>query len=127
MGLVSDHLGNILARREVGASNPNVVGFEASARHLVQLINECCEDVRCRPDELQSVVLALAGAGRKENQKKVRETVNELFDQAGQKRVPILVETDARAALEGAFRGGPGVIVIAGTGSIVTGKTVSPK
>jgi N-acetylglucosamine kinase-like BadF-type ATPase len=125
LGLVSDPLGNILARREVGATNPNVVGFDTSARHLFQLINECCEDIRCKPNELQAIVLALAGAGRKENQKRVKESVTGLFEKAGTKPPPLLVETDARAALEGAFRGGPGVIVIAGTGSIVTGKTPS--
>ena len=123
LGLVSDQRGNILARREVGATNPNVVGFEKSAKNLFQLITECCDDIRCSPNELQHIVFALAGAGRKENQKRVKESVVDLFGEAGLKPPPISVETDARAALEGAFRGGPGVIVIAGTGSIVTGKT----
>jgi len=34
----------------------------------------------------------------------------------------IRIESDARIALEGAFKGGPGIILIAGTGSIAFGK-----
>jgi len=37
----------------------------------------------------------------------------------------VRIESDARIALEGAFSGGPGIIVIAGTGSIVFGKARS--
>jgi len=123
LGLVSDALGNVLARREVGPSNPTVVGFERAAKTLFDLISSCCDDVHCKPEELQSVVFALAGAGRKENQRRVYEALSDLFLKAGWKVPPVAVETDARAALEGAFAGAPGVIVIAGTGSVVCGKT----
>ena len=123
LGLVSDHLGNVLARREVGPSNPTVVGFERAAKNLFDLISSCSNDVHCKPEELEAVVLALAGAGRKENQRRVYETISDLFLKAGWKVPPLIIDTDARAALEGAFAGAPGVIVIAGTGSVVCGKT----
>ncbi|MBM2846837.1 MAG: putative N-acetylglucosamine kinase [Bacteroidetes bacterium] len=122
-GLIADLSGNILARREVGASNPNVVGFEAAAKNLHQLITKCCDDLRCQPNELQSIVLALAGAGKETNRKKIKDSLARLFENETSKALPITVETDSRAALEGAFGGGPGVVIIAGTGSIVTGKT----
>ena len=63
VGLVADLSGNILTRRESGASNVNVAGLEGAARSLHKVISDCCDDVRCPPDELSSVVLALAGAG----------------------------------------------------------------
>lgn len=122
-GLIADLSGNILARREVGATNPNVVGFETSAKNLHQLITKCCEDLRCQPNELQSIVLALAGAGKEANRKRIKESVTKLFENTSPKSLQISVETDWRAALEGAFGGGPGVVIIAGTGSVVTGKT----
>jgi len=122
-GLIADLSGNILARREVGASNPNVVGFDAAAKNLYQLITKCCDDLRCQPNELQAIVLALAGAGKEANRKRIKESLAKLFEDKTPKPLPITVETDARAALEGAFGGGPGVVIIAGTGSIVTGKT----
>jgi N-acetylglucosamine kinase-like BadF-type ATPase len=57
------------------------------------------------------------------NRKKIKDSLARLFESATSKPLPIIVETDSRAALEGAFAGGPGVVIIAGTGSIVTGKT----
>lgn len=123
IGLVADPSGNILTRRESGASNVNVVGLDGAARSLRKVITDCCDDVRCPPNELRSVVLALAGAGNEQNREGIKKALNELFQKDGIKPPPIFVETDARAALEGAFDGGPGVVIIAGTGSIVIGKT----
>ncbi|MEK9135653.1 MAG: BadF/BadG/BcrA/BcrD ATPase family protein, partial [Bacteroidota bacterium] len=123
IGLVADPSGNILARRESGASNVNVVGLDGAARSLHKVISDCCDDVRCPPDELRAVVLALAGAGDDASRLRIKDAVNDLFIRDGKKALPLFVETDARAALEGAFGGGPGVVVIAGTGSIIVGKT----
>jgi N-acetylglucosamine kinase-like BadF-type ATPase len=123
IGLISDHLGNILARRVGEASNANVVGVDAAAQNLFQLITMCCEDIRCQPDELRSIVFGLAGAGREEIRRGIQDTLEGLFVNQGLKLRPISIETDARVALEGAFDGGPGVVIIAGTGSIVIGKT----
>lgn len=123
VALVADQIGNILTRREVGPTNPNVVGFDAAVKHLYQVIFDCCKDVRCTPEELRNVVLALAGAGRAESRRRLNEGLNGLFQKAGFKNPPVTIETDARAALEGAFDGAAGVVVIAGTGSVVIGKT----
>jgi N-acetylglucosamine kinase-like BadF-type ATPase len=38
--------------------------------------------------------------------------------------IPISIKTDGRIALEGAFNGGPGVVAVAGTGSVVMGKSL---
>jgi N-acetylglucosamine kinase-like BadF-type ATPase len=118
LGVVADLSGRERARRTVGASNPNVVGFETAASNLFQLITECCEAANCSPIELRSLVFGLAGAGREENRAKLRSMVCSL---AGLE-LPITMETDARIGLEGAFGGGPGVVIIAGTGSVVIGK-----
>ncbi len=124
VGLIADPSGNILTRRESGASNMNVVGLDAAARSLYKVITDCCDDVRCPPDELRCVVLALAGAGDEANRVRIKEAVTGLFQKNGFKSPSLIVETDARAAIEGAFNGGPGVVIVAGTGSIVIGKTV---
>jgi N-acetylglucosamine kinase-like BadF-type ATPase len=122
--LVADEQGNILAERQGKATNPNVVGHETAARTIHQLVTLCCDDVRCEPPELRSMVFGLAGVGRDPDRRRIREEVTKLFE--GEKlAVPaVSVETDARIALEGAFAGGPGVVMIAGTGSIVVGKTL---
>jgi N-acetylglucosamine kinase-like BadF-type ATPase len=122
LGLVADEFGNVLARKTVGAGNPNVVGIHAAAKNLHSLINQCCDEVRCRPDELRSIVLGLAGAGSERNREQTKDAVHALFTEQGFKDLPLHIETDARIALEGAFGGGPGVVLIAGTGSAIIGK-----
>ncbi|MDH4069641.1 MAG: hypothetical protein OEV30_04400 [Ignavibacteria bacterium] len=122
-GLIADLSGNILTTQEAGAMNPNVVGFEASARTIFELITNCCEEVRCSPDDLRSIVLGVAGARVHEFRERIKESVNAHSVKKGKKFLPISIETDARIALEGAFDGSAGVVLIAGTGSIIIGKT----
>lgn len=121
LGLVSDQDGNIVARRTAGASNPNVIGLDQAAKNLHELIARCCEDAECSPGDLRSLVLGLAGAGREENRRQLHERLVAL---AG-RELPIVIETDARVGLEGAFNSKPGVLIIAGTGSVVIGKKSS--
>ena len=122
-GLIADLSGNVLTRHEAGGTNPNVVGFDKSAKTLHRLISKCCKEARCTPEELSSVVLGVAGARVLEFRQKIRDKVNAEFERVGTRPLQLTIETDARIALEGAFDGGPGVVVIAGTGSIIIGKT----
>ena len=64
-----------------------------------------------------SLCLALAGAGRMAEQQRIAALIGERGWVGA-----VRVESDARAALEGAHAGAPGLIAIAGTGSIVLGK-----
>lgn len=121
LGVLSTQDGNIVARRTVGASNPNVVGFEVAAKNLFELIQGCCAEANCSPRELQSIVLGLAGAGTEQNRIQLRKQIVAL----AHCELPITIETDARIGLEGAFEGAPGILIIAGTGSVVIGKSVS--
>ncbi len=122
-GLVADDQGVILGSYQVGGSNPNVVGFKAAADALSLLIIRCCESARVKAEELASVVLGLAGVGRAEDASRMVEEVNARLAHYGERPLSIAIETDARVALEGAFDGGAGIVIIAGTGSIVFGKT----
>lgn len=121
--LVADERGNVLAQRQGKATNPNVVGFDTAAKTIHQLITLCCDDVRCEPPELSSTVVGVAGVGRDPDRKRMRDEVTKIFEEDKLRIQQVVVETDARVALEGAFDGGPGVVMIAGTGSIVVGKT----
>lgn len=123
IGLVSDQAGNILARQETGGSNPNVVGFDGCADTLFALITAVCDDAGCKPENLRSMVLGLAGAGEVETRERIIEALGACFEDARAKVPPsVVVETDSRIALEGAFGGAPGVVVVSGTGSVVVGK-----
>jgi glucosamine kinase len=125
LGILAGLDGKELARRQVGPGNPNVAGVEGAAGNLVDLIVGCCSDGNTPVESLGSVVLGLAGAGSAPIRIKLETAIQELLARRGIDPLPLTIVTDARIALEGAFGGGPGIIVIAGTGSIVLAKTGS--
>lgn len=125
LGILADHDGKALARCQVGATNPNVVGIDEAAASLLHLVRECCATARRTTADVCSMVFGLAGAGSAEIRDRLVDAVNRHWETAGFAKPSVLIETDARIALEGAFAGGAGMIVIAGTGSIVLGKTAA--
>jgi glucosamine kinase len=66
---------------------------------------------------LALVLVGVAGVGRKDERENLAAALEDL-DVAEE----VIVETDAEIALEDAFNGGPGIILIAGTGSIAHGR-----
>jgi N-acetylglucosamine kinase-like BadF-type ATPase len=110
--VLADAEGALLGTTEAGPGNYQVIGPEG----LSQLIHELLEEIA--PGELPEALCAgVAGAGRFPE----REQLRSALERKGLART-IRVVTDARAALEGAHRGEPGVVCIAGTGSIVIGR-----
>lgn len=119
--------GAVLAESTTGPTQLQSIGIPHAARTLFELIYECCGKVQCPPESLQSVVLGIAGGGRPSDR---AELVSALLASGLKKRFPLKnvnVETDARIALEAAFAGGPGIVVIAGTGSIALYRTEEGK
>lgn len=111
--------GTVLAEATGGPTNLQTVGITKAAQTLLDLILECCQAAQVDAVSLQQVVLGLAGAGRPSARTEISDRLAAI---SAKKKFPIkhiTVETDARIALEAAFAGGPGIAVIAGTGSIV--------
>ncbi len=107
---------SILAAVTVGASNITRVG-EAGAREVLQqAIRQACRTAGIKPQQVLGVCIGAAGAGRSEVADIVRNIVGEII--SGK----IEVVGDMEIALTAAFGTGPGVIVIAGTGSIAFGR-----
>jgi N-acetylglucosamine kinase-like BadF-type ATPase len=105
-----------------GPSNFLVIGSEKVSETILNLINDCSTSQKITLNEIESIVLGTTGGGRR-NDAEVLE--NQILKDASQKSAAInkfRVESDARIALEGAFSGKPGSILIAGTGSIMFGK-----
>jgi glucosamine kinase len=67
--------------------------------------------------QVVSIVAGLAGAGRKDIREQAERVLRGCLP-----GVPLKVVTDADVALEGAFAGEPGIVLVAGTGSICFGK-----
>jgi N-acetylglucosamine kinase-like BadF-type ATPase len=119
---LADSKGQILAESLGGPANLQIIGVEQSAKTIIDLIETCCHTVGCEPTQIGSVVAGLAGAGRQSDQLQLAEAVRGYAQDRGVYLRDLAVASDARIALEGAFLGDPGIIVIAGTGSIVCGK-----
>jgi glucosamine kinase len=115
--------GVILAEHVGGPSNMQISGVEKTVSTIIQLMKECCNTVQCEFSQVAAVGCGLAGVGRTADQQRLEQG---LRSSAASQQLPlnkISIVSDARIALEGAFQGGPGIILIAGTGSIAFGKT----
>jgi N-acetylglucosamine kinase-like BadF-type ATPase len=121
-GLLSDLDGGVLAEETGGASNPQVVGPEKSADVIVGLVEKLCGKANCSTNQVLAVVAGLAGAGREGDKVRVKAAT---LAEAKKRKVAVgtvTIESDGRIALEGAFKGRPGIILIAGTGSFALAK-----
>lgn len=110
--------GTVATEATTGSTQIQTIGVKEAAHVLFDLIFTCCQQGACSADAIQSVILGVAGAGRASDRNDLMSTLQTL---SSKKKFPlknIIVETDARISLEAAFAGGPGIIVIAGTGSI---------
>ncbi len=105
----------VLGEGLAGASNPLRVGIANAAAAIREAIDQACEVARLRRTDLIAAEIGLAGARRKELSARMREAL------AGMGIAEIVVVGDADIALYGATEGEPGLIIIAGTGSICCG------
>jgi len=106
----------LLATATAGPSNVVRVG-EAQTRESLQLaVRQACAAAGITPAQVAHTCIGAAGAARPEIAGIVRRALAEILSP------PIEVVGDMHIALEAALEGGPGVVVIAGTGSIAYGR-----
>lgn len=91
------------------------VGNKTAAEALQSAIHDACKRANVKPDEFSRTCIGLAGSSIPEVSQWTRATLQRLV--SGQ----VLVVNDTTIAHHAAFGGGPGVLVIAGTGSNVLG------
>ncbi len=116
-----------VAKAMSGGSNMVRLG-EAQAREALHtVVRQVCATARISPNQIRAVCIGAAGAARPEIAAKIRSIFTEIVSAtpSGLAVPKIEVVGDAEIALEAAFGTGPGVIVIAGTGSIVYGRDVA--
>ena len=113
--VIGDELA-ILASATAGPSNITRIGEGRARESLHEAIHAACAAAKVSPHEIKSACVGAAGAAREEIASAVRSFVAELISGA------VEVVGDMAIALEAAFGAGPGIIVIAGTGSIAYGR-----
>ena len=112
---VGDEL-RLLAMATAGPSNIVRVGESRARESLHQCVGQACAATGIAPGRIAQTCVGGAGAARPELAAIVRNILAEILP------TPVEVVGDMEIALEAAFGAGPGVIVIAGTGSIAYGR-----
>ncbi len=102
----------VFARVTGGSCKVQAVGEERARAALQQVVRDACSSAGTAPERLARVVIGISGLSRSDIAALLRSYVGEVTPAA------VEVVGDNAIALAAAFDGGPGVLVIAGTGSI---------
>ena len=106
----------VLAKSMSGGSNIVRLGETQARETLHTVVRQVCASAKISPDQIRAICIGAAGAARPEIAAKIRNILAKIAS------TNIEVVGDTVIALEAAFGTGPGVIAIAGTGSIVYGR-----
>lgn len=119
--VIADTEGNILYKCTGGPSNFLISGTESVSKVIFGLIEKCKFQLNINFSEIISILVGVTGGGRRTDLERLEKDFIFFSKSKGIEFEKILVESDARIALEGAFSGKPGSILISGTGSIMFG------
>jgi N-acetylglucosamine kinase-like BadF-type ATPase len=106
---------HVLGEGVAGPSNPLRVGIASAAAAVREAIDRACAEAKVRRHDIVAAQIGLAGARHEELRDRMRDALANLGI------AEIEVVGDAEIALYGATDGEPGLVVIAGTGSICYG------
>jgi len=107
---------SVLASATTGGSNITRHGDARVREALHAGVRAACAAAKVDPSRIESACVGLSGAGRAE----VRDAVATMLEEVVRGRVQVV--SDLETTLQAAFGEGPGVITIAGTGSIAYGR-----
>ncbi|NLT51172.1 MAG: hypothetical protein GXX85_09670 [Ignavibacteria bacterium] len=119
--MTNDSLKKIIETKG-GAANILKQGKEKSAETICNLILKSLKIAKITNPEIECITVGAAGAGRKSDANEFQNILSEKLEEKNINFSNLFIISDAEAALEGAFNGGPGCILISGTGSIAYGK-----
>lgn len=117
----------ILSQTTAGTTRVGSVGVGESCERLLTIILDLCDQAELDTSEVDIVVVGLAGVWLEEEKQRSTHLLKTL---ARTQNIPlndVIITSDAEIAVEGAFNGGNGIVLIAGTGSIAIGKTGKDK
>jgi glucosamine kinase len=113
--VIMDANHRVLGEGIAGPSNPLRVGIGKAAAAIREAIDKACQAAQVQRTDIQAAEVGLAGARREGLRSRMREALSN----TGIAQIEVV--SDADIALYGATDGEPGVVVIAGTGSVCCG------
>lgn len=114
--LLVDSTGHPIHSVESGPSNLNIYEDLTVRSSLQDVVKSCIQAADGRP---VAACFGLAGAANPQTKARLTDIIQTL------ELDTFKIVSDAEIALEGAFRGGPGILLIAGTGSVCFGKSAT--
>jgi N-acetylglucosamine kinase-like BadF-type ATPase len=112
--------GAIIGEGHAGPANPLRSGYESAFRSLAEAAAAAMSAAKIRPGDVAGVCAGLAGAGRRAVVRRMMVFLSQEFPVALTQVVP-----DYEVALEAAAGASPGVVLIAGTGSVAFGRNAA--
>lgn len=121
-GIAVDPDTNVVAGETGGASNFQIIGTEKASQNILAITQAILRKTGAELSHIKVMYLGLTGAGRIGDADRMRDSFIECLKKEGYPLPKVQIGSDAIAALEGAFPGKPGMILISGTGSILFAK-----
>ncbi|MGG3622306.1 BadF/BadG/BcrA/BcrD ATPase family protein [Bacillus gobiensis] len=121
IAVITDAKGAILGRGKAGSSNYQVVGELGAVQALTKSIQEALDESGLNEKSLTRIdkaVFALAGIDTSMDERTVKGFVRKAVQQLSLTIPELIIENDCQSALLGVTQDKPGVLLIAGTGSI---------
>jgi len=119
--IITDEDGQTLGEGRAGPSNPLRVGVSNAAAAVRTAVDRACVAAGVRRTDIASAEVGLAGVRRAD----LKERMTDALHSLGLSSIEVV--TDADIALYGATGGKPGLVLIAGTGSICCGRNARRK
>jgi len=116
IALAADLRGNVLGKGTSGAANYQTVGLDTAIAVLKEASEAAIADAGIKIHKFEIACFGLAGVGRETDRALLFPAIKEL-----QLANKIILKHDAAIALAGATACQPGVVVLAGTGSMAFG------
>lgn len=114
--------GKVAGKTFAGTTRVGTVGVGESCERLLNIIADLCEQAEIESSELDAIVIGLAGVWLEDEKRRSAQLLKTLARSQRLILNDLLVTSDAELALEGAFDGTEGIVMIVGTGSISLGK-----
>ena len=115
-----DAKGAVIGEGRGGPANPLRGGYDAAFSSLREAAEVALEAARIRSSAITGVCAGIAGAGRRSVSRRIMVFLAQEFPTALAQ-----VTTDFEVALEAGAGAGPGVVLIAGTGSVAYGRNAN--
>ena len=106
----------LVGEGRAAAANFHRVGVEAATNAILTAVTQACRQAKISLHQITGACIGLAGVSHPDNHRKMYAAIEQALP-----TLNFTLETDARIALAGATAGKPGIVIIAGTGSIAYG------